>query len=68
MRLLILTTAFLTAATGSLLAQDQMTGHAMRPDQLKWMPAPPVLTKGAQISVLSGGPEKAGPFTIRLPT
>jgi len=68
MRLLILTTAFLTATTGSLLAQDQMAGHAMRPDQLKWMPAPPVLSKGAQISVLSGDPEKAGPFTIRLKT
>ena len=68
MRLLILTTAFLTATTGSLLAQDQMAGHAMRPDQLKWMSAPPILPKGAQISVLSGDSEKTGPFTIRLKT
>ena len=68
MRLLILATAFLTATTGSLLAQDQMAGHAMRPDQLKWMSAPPVLPKGAQISVLSGDPDKTGPFTIRLKT
>jgi hypothetical protein len=68
MRSLMLTTALLLATTGTLLAQDRMTGHAMRPDQLKWTPAPPVLPKGAQISVLSGDPDKAGPFTIRLKT
>lgn len=66
MRSLMLTTALLLATTGTLLAQDPMAGQAMRPDQLKWTPAPPVLPKGAQISVLSGEPDKAGPFTIRL--
>lgn len=68
MRSLMLTTALLLATTGTLLAQDQMAGRAMRPDQLKWTPAPPVLPKGAQISVLSGDPDKTGPFTIRLKT
>jgi hypothetical protein len=66
MRPLIVTTCLLLATTGSLLAQDHKAGHAMRPDQLQWGPAPPVLPKGAQFTVLSGDPTKAGPFTIRL--
>ena len=66
MRLLMLTTALLLATTGPVLAQDHKAGHAMRADQLQWMPAPSALPKGAQMSVLSGDPNKAGPFTIRL--
>jgi anti-sigma factor ChrR (cupin superfamily) len=66
MRPLMITAALLLATTGTALAQDRMPGHAMRPDQLQWMPAPSVLPKGAQLSVLSGDPGKAGPFTIRL--
>lgn len=66
MRPLTLATALLLAGTGAVSAQDSMAGHAMRPDQLAWMPAPPVLPKGAQATVLAGDPAKAGPFTIRL--
>ena len=33
---------------------------------LKWMPAPPGLPKGAQITVLAGDPAKSGSFVIRL--
>jgi quercetin dioxygenase-like cupin family protein len=66
MRPLLLTTALLLATTGTLLAQDHKAGHAMRADQLQWEAVPPVLPKGAQLSVLSGDPGKAGPFTIRL--
>ncbi|GEO19108.1 cupin domain-containing protein [Microvirga aerophila] len=66
MRPLLLTTALLLATTGTLLAQDHKAGHAMRADQLQWMPAPSALPKGAQMSVLSGDPGKAGSFTIRL--
>jgi hypothetical protein len=36
------------------------------PSAIKWMPAPPVLPKGAQIAILSGDPTKAGAFIIRL--
>ncbi|PVE24347.1 hypothetical protein DC522_10780 [Microvirga sp. KLBC 81] len=68
MRPIIATTALLLAATGTLLAQDHKAVQAMRADQLRWEPAPPVLPKGAQIAVLSGDPHKAGPFTIRLKT
>ena len=33
---------------------------------LKWGPAPPVLPKGAEITVLSGDPFKDGPYVLRL--
>jgi Domain of unknown function (DUF4437) len=66
MRPLLLTTALLLATSGTLLAQDHKAGHAIRADQLQWGAVPPVLPKGAQMSVLSGDPGKTGPFTIRL--
>lgn len=69
MRPLVLMTALLLATTSApLLAQDQKAGHAMRADQLQWEPAPPAVPKGAQIAVLSGDPNKQGPFTMRLKT
>jgi len=37
-------------------------------DSLKWGDAPPSLPKGAQMVVLSGDPEKPGPFALRLKT
>ncbi len=64
--IIALATSFFLAAPGILLAQDHKVGRAMRGDDLQWMPAPNVLPKGAQMSVLSGDPNKAGPFTIRL--
>src|SRR5688572_15918816 len=66
MRPIILASSLLVIVCGSVAAQDHKGGHAMRADQLKWAPAPPVLPKGAQFTVLSGDPNKAGPFTIRL--
>jgi hypothetical protein len=36
------------------------------PDNLKWGDPPPVLEPGAQLAVLSGNPNGAGPFAIRL--
>jgi len=36
------------------------------PDNLKWGDPPPVLQPGAQLAVLSGNPNGAGPFAIRL--
>ena len=35
-------------------------------DSLKWGDAPPSLPKGVQMVVLSGNPDKAAPFTLRL--
>jgi hypothetical protein len=37
----------------------------VRPDDIKWMPAPPALPAGAKAAVLSGDPSKAGPYVIR---
>lgn len=65
MRLLITSTALFLIASSSVPAQDK-AGAAMTPDQLQWMAAPSFLPKGAQATVLSGDPGKAGPFTIRL--
>ncbi len=33
---------------------------------IKWSPAPASLPKGMTISILSGDPDKPGPFTLRL--
>jgi quercetin dioxygenase-like cupin family protein len=66
MRPLTLAIALLLIASGDASAQDHKAGHAMRSDQLQWMPAPPVLPKGVQLAVLSGDLGKPGPFTIRL--
>jgi len=68
MRIFVVTTALLLAASGTLLAQDHKAGQAVRPDQIQWEPAPPILPKGAQMAVLSGDPSKTGPFTARLKT
>ncbi|NIX75635.1 cupin domain-containing protein [Microvirga terricola] len=66
MRPVLVTAALFLATTGGLLAQEHTAGHAMKADQLKWMPGPPVLPKGAEFAVLSGDPGKPGPFTMRL--
>jgi hypothetical protein len=36
-----------------------------QPDNLKWVPAPPSLPKGATIALLEGDPSKEGPFVFR---
>jgi hypothetical protein len=42
--------------------------HTMiKPNEIKWAPAPPSLPAGAQAAILDGDPSKAGrPFTLRL--
>jgi hypothetical protein len=46
-------------------AKDRRTGHddahvVVKPDMLKWGPAPPALPPGAQFAVLVGDPTQAG--------
>lgn len=36
------------------------------PEQVDWQPAPPVLEEGAELAVVEGNPEEAGPFTVRM--
>ena len=38
----------------------------VKPDQVQWGPAPPVLPAGAQIAVLEGDPSASGPAVLRL--
>jgi quercetin dioxygenase-like cupin family protein len=38
----------------------------VRPDDVKWGPAPPVLPAGAQAALISGDPSKAVPYVIRV--
>jgi hypothetical protein len=52
--------------TGIASAADSPMALFPNPAALKWSPAPPMVPKGAQISILSGDPTKAGPFIIRL--
>ena len=37
----------------------------VRPDDIKWLPAPPGLPAGAKVAVLAGDPSKTGPYVIR---
>ncbi|GJD51261.1 hypothetical protein OPKNFCMD_4014 [Methylobacterium crusticola] len=62
------------AATGALLAAagaaraDDGHGMVLVPGDaaVKWAAAPPSLPKGSEISILSGDPDKPGPFTLRV--
>ena len=38
---------------------------AIKPDSIKWGPAPPALPPGAQAAVLFGDPGKSGPYVLR---
>lgn len=33
---------------------------------VRWVPAPPSLPKGSEISIIMGDPDKPGPFTLRV--
>jgi hypothetical protein len=37
----------------------------VRPDEIKWGPAPPSLPAGAQAAILVGDPSKSAPFVLR---
>jgi quercetin dioxygenase-like cupin family protein len=38
----------------------------VRPDDVKWGPAPPALPAGAKAAVLVGDPSKSGPYVVRV--
>jgi hypothetical protein len=71
MRLGILAVAMLAIWTGARAADEKGHGavkdHVMvRPDDIKWGPAPPGLPAGAMVAVLSGDPSKTGPYVLRV--
>lgn len=60
----ILFTFILTSTT---IAFAYSADHDMlTPNSMKWMNGPASLPKGAQVSILEGDPNQAGPFTLRL--
>src|ERR1043166_3325281 len=67
------TTAQEQRANGTVAAQPQpvspgnekrLAGYIF--EKLDWIAAPNYLPAGAEMAVLEGSPDKAGPFTIRL--
>lgn len=64
---LCLLPGYLLASEPHKATGKAMSTHAMvRAAETKWGDAPPALPRGAQASVLSGDPGKAGAFVIRL--
>lgn len=48
-------------------AQDYAPKHlVVAPEDVVWAPGPPSLPPGAEIAIIEGNPEKAGPLTMRL--
>ncbi len=67
MKLPFLVLALSAVAAAMFAAQPSLAQNAFTPDQVKYGPAPPFLTAGAQLAVLEGDPMAAsGDFTIRL--
>jgi hypothetical protein len=72
MRLAIVAAAALAIWTGAQAGDEKGKTHggdkdhvAVRPDDIKWGPAPPGLPASAKVAVLTGDPSKAGPYVIR---
>jgi quercetin dioxygenase-like cupin family protein len=73
MRIALVLAALTASALWSVSRAEDKKGHAedkghviVRPDDIKWGPAPPGLPTGAQIAVLSGDPGKEEPYVIRV--
>jgi quercetin dioxygenase-like cupin family protein len=67
MKLRFLILAFFAVAIATFAAQPSQAQNAFTPDQVKYGPAPPFLSPGAQLAVLEGDPMAAsGDFTIRI--
>lgn len=64
MRSLTLVAVLFLATAGSTLAQPR--GQPTPAEAQQWVEAPPNLPKGVLIAVLSGDPEKSGPFEMLL--
>jgi hypothetical protein len=70
---LLVILGILMCLVGSVAPGRDGAGHAgdtdhvaVRPDAIKWSPAPPDLPPGAQLGVLDGDPGKPGvPFVVR---
>lgn len=58
---------FAVATCASAVEHGDMENAALFPaDEIKWVPGPPSLPKGASIALLEGDPTKKGPFVFRV--
>jgi uncharacterized RmlC-like cupin family protein len=65
MKLLFLALSLTLA--GLFAVQPAQAQNAFTPDQIKWGPAPPFISAGAQLAVLEGDPMgSTGDYTIRV--
>jgi quercetin dioxygenase-like cupin family protein len=67
--LLVLTLigAMVVGAAALAQAPTSGSGHVMlRPAEVNWVDAPPILPKGAKLAVIEGVLANPGPFTFRL--
>src|SRR5580693_2296663 len=67
MKLPFLAVVLSSVALATFAMQPSLAQNAFTPDQVKYGPAPPFLSPGAQLAVLEGDPmASSGDFTIRL--
>jgi len=67
MRLPFLAVTLFAVAFATFTAQPSPGQNAFTPDQVKYGPAPPFLSAGAQLAVLEGDPmATSGDYTVRL--
>src|SRR5262245_2947791 len=71
-RLVFAAAVALAVWVGVQAADEKGAGHdsdkdhvALRPDDVKWGPAPPGLPAGAEAALLTGNPTKAVPYVLR---
>ncbi|HEX3500247.1 MAG TPA: cupin domain-containing protein, partial [Stellaceae bacterium] len=64
MRTGIIALSLLLAGWAPAFAQSRTAASAGQ--QFAWQAGPPILPKGAQMTVISGDPAKEGPYAIRL--
>ena len=72
-RLGIVAAAALAVWTGAQAGGEKAKIHGgdkdhvvVRPDDVKWFPAPPGLPAGAKVALLTGDPTKAAPYVLRV--
>lgn len=66
MKKILVLFSILVLITGIVKAQDKPAGSIqVKPDDVKWVDAPPPLPPGSKLAVLEGNPKSDGLFTIR---
>jgi hypothetical protein len=64
--LLVCVAAGVARSQGTATPAPAPAHTAMAPEDMKWVDAPPIFTKGGKMAVLMGDPGKAGMYIIRF--